>query len=81
MKRKNDEIVVHPVYHDTIEYRDNLYKLPQGNINEGDRIGIEKYDDQLLFYHATTNVLLSKHKLVGGKGNVITLPNTEKESP
>lgn len=25
-EKKNDEIVVHTVYHDTIEYRDNLYK-------------------------------------------------------
>lgn len=80
-EKKNDEMVVHTVYHDTIEYRDNLYKLPQGNINEGDRIRIEKYDDQLLFYHATTNVLLCKHKLVGGKGNVVTLPNIEKAPP
>ncbi len=80
-EKKNDEMVVHTVYHDTIEYRDNLYKLPQGNINEGDRIRIEKYDDQLLFYHATTNVLLCKHKLVGGRGNVVTLPNTEKVPP
>ena len=44
-EKKNDEMVVHTVYHDTIEYRDNLYKLPQGNINEGDRIRIERYDD------------------------------------
>lgn len=80
-EKKNDEMVVHIVYHDTIEYRDNLYKLPQGNINEGDRIRIEKYDDQLLFYHATTNVLLCKHKLVGGKGNIVTLPNVEKAPP
>ena len=80
-EKKNDEIVVHTVYHDTIEYRDNLYKLPQGNINESDRIRIEKYDDQLLFYHATTNVLLCKYKLVGGKGNVVTLPNTDKAPP
>lgn len=27
-ERKNDESVVHTVYHDTIEYRENLYKLP-----------------------------------------------------
>ena len=73
-EKKNDEIVVHAVYHDTVEYRDNLYKLPPGNITEGDRIRIERYDDQLLFYHATTNDLLCKHKLITGKGNIITLP-------
>lgn len=78
-ERKNDESVVHTVYHDTIEYRDNLYKLPLGNINDGDRIRIERYDDQLLFYHATTNELVCKHKLVSGKGSIVTLPNAKKE--
>ena len=78
-EKRNDESVVHTVYHDTIEYRDNLYKLPQGNINDGDRIRIERYDDQLLFYHATTNELVCKHKLVSGKGNIVTLPKAEKE--
>lgn len=71
-ERKNDEIAVHTVYHDTIEYRDNLYKLPQGNINDGDRIRIERYDDQLMFYHATTNDLICKHKLVGCEGTTAT---------
>ncbi len=44
-EKKNDEMVVHTVYHDTFEYRDNQYKLLQVKINEGDRIRIEKYDD------------------------------------
>lgn len=78
-EKRNDESVVHTVYHDTIEYRENLYKLPSGNINDGDRIRIERYDDQLLFYHATTNELVCKHKLVSGKGNIVTLPKAEKE--
>jgi transposase len=78
-ERRNDESVVHTVYHDTIEYRENLYKLPLGNINDGDRIRIERYDDQLLFYHATTNELVCKHKLLNGKGNIVTLPKAEKE--
>ena len=78
-EKRNDESVVHTVYHDTIEYRDNLYKLPLGNINDGDRIRIERYDDQLLFYHATTNELVCKHNLVSGKGNIVTLPKAEKE--
>lgn len=78
-EKRNDESVVHTVYHDTIEYRENLYKLPLGNINDGDRIRIERYDDQLLFYHATTNELVCKHKLVSGKGNIVTLPKAEKE--
>lgn len=25
-EKKNDEIIVHSVYHDTVEYRDNLYE-------------------------------------------------------
>lgn len=78
-EKRNDESVVHTVYHDTIEYRENLYKLPLGNINDGDRIRIERYDDQLLFYHATTNELVCKHKLVSGKGNIVTLQKAEKE--
>lgn len=78
-EKRNDESVVHTVYHDTIEYRDNLYKLPLGNINDGDRIRIERYDDQLLFYHAITNELVCKHNLVSGKGNIVTLPKAEKE--
>jgi len=80
-EKKNDEIVVHTVYHDAVEYRSNLYKLPKGNIDEGDRIRIERYDEQLIFYHATTNVLLCKHRLVAGKGNIVTLPIEVKEEP
>lgn len=38
-EKKNDDVVVHSVWHDTIEYRDNLYKLPMGQINESDRLG------------------------------------------
>ena len=60
-EKRNDESVMHTVYNDTIEYRDNLYKLLLGNINDGDRIMIERYDDQLLFYQATTNELVCKH--------------------
>lgn len=70
---KNDDIVVHTVYHDTVEYKDNLYKLPQALVDEGDRIRIEKYDDDLLFYHALTSELLCKHKIVGGMGNIVAL--------
>jgi hypothetical protein len=80
-EKKNDEIVVHTVYHDTVGYRSNLYKLPPGKINEGDRIRIERYDEQLIFYLATTNILLCKHRLVKGKGNIITLPIEVIEEP
>ena len=72
-EKKTDEIVVRSVYHDTVEYKDNLYKLPQALVDEGDRIRIEKYDDDLLFYHALTSELLCKHKIVGGMGNIVTL--------
>lgn len=73
VEKKNDEIVIHTVYHDTVEYRDNLYKLPSESVNEGDKIRIERYDDQLIFYNAGTNELLCKHRLLLGKGNVVTL--------
>src|SRR5690606_11674411 len=80
-EKKNDEIVVHTVYHDTVGYRSNLYKLRPGKINEGDRIRIERYDEQLIFYLATTNILLCKHRLVKGKGNIIALPIEVMEEP
>lgn len=78
-EKRNDESVMHTVYNDTIEYRDNLYKLLLGNINDGDKIRIERYDDQLLFYQATTNELVCKHKLVSGKSSIVKLPKAEKE--
>ncbi len=80
-EKKNDEIVVHAVYHDTVEYRDNLYKLPTGQINESDRIRIERHDDFLIFYLASTNVLLCKHRLVSGIGNIISLDIEVKDEP
>ena len=46
-----------------------FYKLPSESVNEGDKIRIERYDDQLIFYHAGTNELLCKHRLILGKGN------------
>lgn len=73
-EKKNDEIVVNTVYHDTIEYRDNLYnKLPLGKVTEEDRILIEKYVDYLLFDLISTNDLLCKHKLISGVGNIVQL--------
>lgn len=80
-EKKNDEIVVHSVYHDTVEYRDNLYKLPAGQINEGDRIRIERHDDFLIFYLASTSELLCKHRLVSGVGNIIPLDIESKDEP
>lgn len=80
-EKKNDEIVVHSVYHDIVEYRDNLYKLPAGQINEGDRIRIERHDDFLIFYLASTSELLCKHRLVSGVGNIIPLDIEPKEEP
>ena len=32
-EKKNDEIVIHSVYHDTVEYRYNLYKWFTRHIN------------------------------------------------
>lgn len=80
-EKKNDEIVVHSVYQDTVEYRDNLYKLPSNQINEGDRIRIERHDDFLIFYLANTSELLCKHRLVSGVGNVIPLDIEIKDEP
>lgn len=80
-EKKHDEIVVHSVYHDTVEYRDNLYKLPTGQINDGDRIRIERHDDFLIFYLASTSELLCKHRLVSGIGNIISLDIETKEEP
>lgn len=73
LEKKSDGIFIHTVYHDTVEYRDNLYKLIPESVSEGEKIRIERYDDQLIFYHAGTNELLCKHRLLLGKGNVVTL--------
>lgn len=80
-EKKNDDVVVHSVWHDTIEYRDNLYKLPMGQINEGDRIRIERHDDFLMFYIANTSELICRHRLVKGIGNVVPLIVEKKEEP
>lgn len=80
-EKKNDEIVVHSVYQDTVEYRDNLYKLLTNQINEGDRIKIERHDDFLIFYLASTSELLCKHRLVSGVGNIIPLDIEVKDEP
>ena len=80
-EKKNDDVVVHSVYHDTVEYRDNLYKLPMGRITEGDRIRIERHDDYLMFYLANTSELICKHRLVTGTGNIVPLVVEIKEEP
>lgn len=77
-EKKNEDIVVRSLYHDTVEYKDNLYKLPMNKINEGDRIRIERHGDFLLFYLASTNELISKNRLISGVGNVVTLDFEEK---
>ena len=53
-EKKNEDIVIHTVFHDTVEYKDNLYKLPASKVNEGDRIRIERQGDTLVFYFALT---------------------------
>ena len=80
-EKKNDDVVVHSVWHDTIEYRDNLYKLPMGQINEGDRIRLERHDDFLMFYIANTSELICRHRLMKGIGNVVPLIVEKKEEP
>ncbi len=80
-EKKNDDVVVHSVYHDTVEYRDNLYKLPMGRITEGDRIRIERHDDYLMFYLSNTSELICKHRLVTGIGNIVPLVAETKEEP
>lgn len=78
-EKKNDEVGVHSVYKDCIEYRDNLYKLPKALVDDKDRVRIERYDDELLFYHAITSELLCRHKLISGKGNIVTLKDERVE--
>ena len=80
-EKKNDDVVVHSVYNDTVEYRDNLYKLPMGRITEGDRIRIERHNDFLMFYLANSSELICKHRLVTGTGNIVPLVAEIKEEP
>lgn len=51
-----------------------------GQINEGDRIRIERHDDFLMFYLATSE-LICKHRLVSGIGNIVPLVVEIKEEP
>ena len=52
-----------------------------GQINEGDRIRIERHDDFLMFYIANTSELICRHRLVKGIGNVVPLIVEKKEEP
>lgn len=78
-EKKNDDVVVHSVYHDTVEYRDNLYKLPMDRITEGDKIRIERHDDFLMCYIENLSELICKHRLVTGTGNIVPLVAEIKE--
>ena len=77
--KRDDEVVIHTVFHDCVEYKDNLYKLPASKVNEGDRIRIESEGDTLVFYFALTNELLCKHRMHPNVGHIITLPEEVKE--
>lgn len=33
-EKRNEDVVIHTVFHDTVEYKDNLYKLPASKVNE-----------------------------------------------
>ena len=78
-EKRNEDVVIHTVFHDTVEYKDNLYKLPASKVNEGDRIRIERQGDTLVFYFALTGELLCKHRLATNVGHIITLPEEVKE--
>ncbi len=80
-EKKNDEVVVVTPYHDTVLYKGNHYKVPSKLVKESDRVRIERYNDNLIFYLASTNDIVCKHKLVGGVGNIVTLPYVEHEEP
>ncbi len=76
---RNNDVVIHNAFHDTVEYKDNLYKLPSDKVNDGDRIRIERDKDMLLFYLSVTDEFLCKHTIIKDVGHVITLPEQEKE--
>lgn len=80
-EKRNEDIVVVTSEHDAVLYKNNRYKVPSKLVKESERIRIERYDDDLLFYLASTNELICKHKLVGGEGNIVTLPYEEHEEP
>jgi len=80
-EKKNEDVVVVTPHHDAVLYKNNYYKVPPKLVKETDRIRIEKYDDDLIMYLAATNDLVCKHKLVGGVGNVVTLPHKYYETP
>ena len=76
-KRNTDIVVLTPKY-STIKYMDNMYKLPEKSITDDSRVRVERYDNILLFYHALTNDLICKHTIPEGIGNVVALPQAER---
>lgn len=80
-EKKNDDVVVVTPYHDTVLYKGNHYKVPPKLVKDSDRVRIERHEDNLIFYLASTNDIVCKHKLVGGVGNIVTLPHEEHEEP
>ena len=77
-EKKNTDVVVLTPHHSAIEYKDNMYKLPEQSVKDNDRIRVERYDNTLLFYHALTNNLICKHQMPNGIGNVVSLPENMK---
>ncbi len=80
-EKLNDDVVVVTSKYDAVLYRDNFYKVPTKLVKESERIRIERYDDDLIFYLAATNEVICKHKLVGGEGNIVTLQYEVQEEP
>ena len=79
--KKNDNIKVVTLFHDAFEYEDNFYKVPLRAAKDGDRVRVEKYDDSIIVYHALTNDLICKHKLVEGVGQVVPITYTLDDMP
>lgn len=74
----NRNVSVLAVHTGAVCYKDNYYCLPKDKVEEGIRVRVEKHGEYLLFYHALTSDAICRHNIAEGKGNVVPLPEEDK---
>ncbi len=79
--KKNKDVVVVSVKKSTVKYDKVMYSLPTAKVLDGDRIRVERHDDDLLMYKALTNELIYKHKVAKDFIGVVPCAENTKEVP
>lgn len=80
-EKKSEEVIVTSVTHEIVMYKNVRYKLPSSLVHEGDRVRIEKHDDNLIIYHALTNEIIYKHRILSGIGGIVPCVEVIKHIP